>query len=238
VKTAGGVAAALALLGLGACGFFLEGVPERGDSCSFEGTFSLCGQCVSDSCQLDVDACCEDDCGGALELLDRCAGEDDIEACGELKERDGLGSCVEVSCDSACRSVGLASSCTSFGEDCSCDIDGEPNAVLCPPIDDPDIVCCADPGWPGVDLRCECETWGCRDDFDQCYCGPGVEYEAVDCSSFGAYDECCVTGDSCTCGYFGEVCFGEDAYYVDDCGPQSAICGLDRSPVDRCHVDE
>ena len=80
--------------------------PTGGSECAFAGKSSLCGACIAERCQLDIDACCEDSfsCAGTLTALDECATNRSA-ACTSLQAkstgdtpRGKLATCVRSAC--------------------------------------------------------------------------------------------------------------------------------------------
>gem|GEM_PF-2512929 len=220
---------------LAACVAFLDGVPELGEHCSFEGERETCGRCLADRCRAEIDACCGG-CGDALTDLDACAPGGDVEACDRLERAaDGddavaLASCVELSCGDACPSSVPVTRCVDEDEGCSCRFDEDaPNDATCEASPG---VCCAEPGWPAADLDCTCVAIGCTRLDDLCWCGPGAG-EAESCSGLGLY--CCADQDFCECrdtpcdAVLGEV-------EVPSCSVLPFTCGDGTIEVDRCHA--
>ncbi len=228
-------ARALAWLGvvaaatLGACTFFLEGVPGVGSACTFDGADSLCGTCVESACQDAIDSCCGDDCGGTLPLLDRCAGSDDLQACADIAaQRDGAAACIVAECADSCPVAERATYCSGELGSCTCDYESDPDSSNATPCTGD--LCCGDAGWPATGLSCLCESVGCIVDEYGCSCGFGLgDSNTGSCNDFF---RCCATSTGCECDDLDLVC----DLYVEDCSAFAFICGGDRVEVPACDV--
>ena len=177
---------ALAAVGLsiaGGCTLALDHPGTITDTCRFDGADDTqCGRCVRDSCGAQLRACCGDaSCQDTLGALDDCAGGADQAACGQVREDPTLGACVTASCKDECRGEG-GGSCIDLDTSCTCNDLAPSDTATCSETKVGGGICCADLGWPGSGLRCDCSAFRCKETSDGCSCSTYDDGPLTSCS--------------------------------------------------------
>jgi hypothetical protein len=219
------------------CTLLLDATTEPGPHCNFSGRdTSACGLCLAKRCQLPIDQCCGDaGCQAALDVIDRCAGHADVDACRALQDGttpvpEPVSACARASCAVECSGGQAITSCDSSGDSCQCTgtTGDQANGEVCTDASIEDGVCCADIGYPDTQLLCSCDRYQCKPTADGCSCGIATEGPWGSCA--GAI--CCFKSIfECHCG---SAPCAEYEQPVPACTPDTVTCDLDQVQVTAC----
>jgi len=212
-------------LSLCACTLALDSPKALTPDCKFDGSDGVCGTCIRQHCSTQLGSCCGDaNCQATLDALDRCAGKSDQTACSTLRTNTTLGSCVNASCKDQCLGEGKGM-CFSSDGSCNCNDIAPSDAATCSESSIGGGSCCADFGWPGSGLACDCLAFRCKETADGCACsssgGPNTSCSGV---------HCCISGGDCRCGT--KACESYETP-VDACTSALVSCN-GRSRVTSC----
>jgi hypothetical protein len=226
------------------CVLAVPSASAGGSHCRFAGAETACGACIRAECIDSVDACCfDDECGGIIADVDRCATSG---ACGRvLDAAEGggahrpLSECVARACGTAC--AGAAANVTSCKpayatsvDACSCEPSSKPNDAICTEQGHPRLRCCAPPGWPGPALRCDCLAIICVPIADGCQCElSGIDDlgRATECNGV----HCCANASLNTCACSSRACLPQETE-VSTCTLDELGCPSGTSHVTTCSV--
>ena len=208
------------------CTLALDNPGTLTEQCRFKGSdTTTCGICVRDHCVDALAACCGDlNCQATLDSLDQCAGKSDQAACAKLRQALTLGSCVTSACKDVCLGEG-SGSCLGSTSSCSCDDLAPSDASKCSEMSVGGGSCCADFGWPGAGLSCNCQAFRCKETADGCTCNGGNGPNPT-CSG----PHCCISAGECRCSQ--TACLSYESA-VADCSSARIGC-LDKARVSSC----
>ena len=240
------------------CVLLVEDVDTFGETCTIQGSQTVCGQCLVANCQGPINFCCGDPNCDATRI-DQCA----LGNCTAVNQASVWESCAFSACGSQCGLTGVdggldgssdgasdatidvandakdsssppvVTNCTTDFNSCSCTVGGPSNTTVCDRTTINNGFCCADATWPASG-NCRCKTLFCEVNSFGCECGLVQSGSMGSCQPTASLPNCCAMPSFGTCVCNKKICESWVGDSVAECTALTMPCPNNGKPVTSC----